>query len=476
MKKILIWQFFDANQKRIVKNLSKKYICFSCSYNLNKKNDLGSILINKDALIKNFGFIKKENALLHRKIYNLVFEKYLKNIYSMNFIGFKNYNLSPFDLSKILICQINCIIEYYKSNKIDYLISSPYLCMGHDFLVYYIAKHLNIKTLLLVSQFRNRFFVTTDIVDFGRFNSIPNNFFNKIEYSLRKFHVGQPYYIDTVPKNIFYLMNKSNKYVFKLLFPNPRKLFSVKGYSEYMIKIKNISEHYKKLLFWKQENNRKNIISKLPKKFCFFALHYQPEATTIGVGREYVDQILAIEALASTLPKDMFIIIKEHPAQSDLNLRTDFFYKRIKNLEKKIIFANINDSSNVLVQKSLFVCTITGTIGLEAIMNSKPVLVFGRPWYLSFDGVFLWNKNIDLNVIINSKPSYKKIIKQFNALSTKMGFGVDAIGDWEKSIDVTTGYKKIKYNDYQNCKLISDSIIKLLSSNKIKWFNYKTIY
>ena len=51
----------------------------------------------------------------------------------------------------------------------------------------------------------------------------------------------------------------------------------------------------------------------------------------------------------------MFIIIKEHPAQSDLNLRTDFFYKRIKNLEKKIIFANINDSSNVLVQKSLFV-------------------------------------------------------------------------------------------------------------------------
>ena len=56
-----------------------------------------------------------------------------------------------------------------------------------------------------------------------------------------------------------------------------------------------------------------------------------------------------------------------------------------------------------------------------------------------------------------------------------MGFGVDAIENWGKSIDVTTGYKKIKYNDYQNCKLISDSIIKLLSSNKIKWFNYKTI-
>ena len=56
-------------------------------------------------------------------------------------------------------------------------------------------------------------------------------------------------------------------------------------------------------------------ISKLPIKFVYLPLHYQPEATTVPGAGFYSDQHVLIDAVSSCLPKDVFLVVKEHPTQ-----------------------------------------------------------------------------------------------------------------------------------------------------------------
>ena len=475
-KNILLWQFFEINQKKLIRYIEKEKDtkCYRCSFGKVKKDDLGTYLIDANYLIENHSVISKKDQKTHDEIHNITFEKYSKSIYCFNFFGISKKNFNPYEFSKILSCQINCIIKFIREKKINYLISSPYLCSGHDFVVYFVAKYLKIKTLLVVSQFRNRFFCTTDLTDFGNFKSIPINLFDKIKSNFKITQVGNPYYSEVLDKNIFFLRNK-NHFFLKLFLPHPKRIFSSGGFKQYFKKLKNTEENIKIYNFWKSENSRKSILKNLPKKFCLFALAYQPEATTLGIGKIFDDQAIAIEKLRQKLPKDIYIVIKEHPAQSDYSLRSEFFYKRIKVL-KNVIFTNPNDNTVKLVKNSLFVCTVTGTIALESILNKKPAIVFGRPWYLSLDGIYEWNEKININNVISKKISLGKINKQYKIISSKMGVGVDSTLGWSNSIDISSEFKKIKYNENENCELLTKSIFKIINSKKVRWINSKKIY
>ncbi len=473
---ILVWQFFNLNKNYLIKNLKSHKIInkiFLNRFEKNKKDDLSSILQNTDYLIKNYSYTKKGLEKVHKKIYDKVYEKYLKNVYAVELNGIRKDDFNPFDYSKLLSCQINCILDFYKKNKINLLISSPFLCVGFDFLVYYVAKVLKIKTILLVSQLRNKFFICTDLTDFGKFESIPLNIFDKIDEEFKKDEVGKPYYLSILKKNIFHLKNKN--FYLKMYLPNPNIILSKKNFKNYLNKIKNINEQKLIYNFWKRENSRKKIINNLPKKFCFFALQYQPEATTFGIGREFVDQALAIEKLRKILPQNIYIIIKEHPAQSNYLMRSDFFYRRIS-LLKNVIFANADDSSHILTKKSLLTSTITSTLGFESILNEKPTIIFGRAWYLNFDGVFKWNDKLDINKVISKKISLKKIKLKLKKISTKWGNGVDTKGSWASSIDISTKYQNLKFSEKKNTRDLTNSILKIIKSKKVKWINSLEIY
>ena len=77
-----------------------------------------------------------------------------------------------------------------------------------------------------------------------------------------------------------------------------------------------------------------------------------------------------------------------------------------------------------MIKKSQFVSTVTGNTGWESIRLLKPVLVFGRPWYLTCPGV----KNIDqldnLADFIKMKWSLQDIKEHIEKLSLKMGDGL----------------------------------------------------
>ena len=139
--------------------------------------------------------------------------------------------------------------------------------------------------------------------------------------------------------------------------------------------------YFRSYKFWKQENLRPFYSKKLPKNYIYLPLHFQAEATTIGLGNEYLNQADMIEKIHNKLPKGFKIILKEHPAQNiDNILRSDFFYKRINNLSN-VLFTNVNDNTFDLIKGSKIVATITGTAGWEALKFKKPVITFGLAWY-----------------------------------------------------------------------------------------------
>ena len=122
------------------------------------------------------------------------------------------------------------------------------------------------------------------------------------------------------------------------------------------------------------------------RKFVFFALHYQPERTTMPEGGVFEDQFLALNILSNSLPKDWIIYVKEHPREFSLNdVRTKHFrdskyYSRLLKIPQ-VRLVPIKQNSQELIKKSQFTASIQGTVGWESLQQHKPTMVFANSWY-----------------------------------------------------------------------------------------------
>lgn len=122
---------------------------------------------------------------------------------------------------------------------------------------------------------------------------------------------------------------------------------------------------------------------------CF--LHYQPEATTSPRGDIYVDQSLWVDTLLKHLPRNYMVYVKEHPHQflahreGQTNRIKEFYLDLAQKDRVKLIDLSID--SFALMENAKAVSTITGTVGWEAMVRHKPVLLFGLAWYENYKGV-----------------------------------------------------------------------------------------
>lgn len=120
---------------------------------------------------------------------------------------------------------------------------------------------------------------------------------------------------------------------------------------------------------------------------CLF-LHYQPEATTSPGGDIFVEQSLCVELLLKYLPKDYYVYVKEHKHQFLYNrpghsCRTkDLYNDLLKNPRVKLISTGYDTFD--LIAHSKAACTVSGTVGWEALVRQKPVIVFGLCWYENY--------------------------------------------------------------------------------------------
>ncbi|MDA8709144.1 hypothetical protein N9M61_01395 [Gammaproteobacteria bacterium] len=155
-------------------------------------------------------------------------------------------------------------------------------------------------------------------------------------------------------------------------------------------------------------------------KYIFCPLHYQPEASTSPLAGTFVDQWLMIDMLSNTVDSDTKIYLKEHPRQGNI-FKSRYFLNNILSREN-VFLINYEESSLNLMRNSFAVATATGTVGIEAILNLKPVLMFGNRIYQNGPGVYLIESNLDLksalSIIDTDLLNAKDVRLFFNALDS----------------------------------------------------------
>lgn len=132
----------------------------------------------------------------------------------------------------------------------------------------------------------------------------------------------------------------------------------------------------------------------LDQPYIFIALSYQPEATTSPKGDFFVNLDLMVYMISNAVPSGWMLYVKEHPSQFERtwthrsqSARAKYFYDDLASLENVRLIPT-SFSSYDLIDNSIAVATVTGTIGWQAVNRGKPALVFGNPWYLGCEGIF----------------------------------------------------------------------------------------
>jgi hypothetical protein len=157
----------------------------------------------------------------------------------------------------------------------------------------------------------------------------------------------------------------------------------------------------------------------IPKQnFVAFFLHYQPEMTVNPMGWVRGDQALAISSIARALPTGWSVVIKEHPSQFDSRQagfftgRDKFFYQRLLSIPKTVLVSNEVNAFE-LIDASSGVSTISGTVGAQALVRNKPVLVFGDSWYSGSPGVTRGQSDTQIRDWVESlQPDSMNVIRK----------------------------------------------------------------
>lgn len=115
--------------------------------------------------------------------------------------------------------------------------------------------------------------------------------------------------------------------------------------------------------------------------YAVFFMHFQPERTTLPEGYGFAQQLAAIIALDDALPEGTKLYVKEHPTTFTHDCtwkeRLPFWYGLIDKI-KKVQLVPIGADPYELMDNSVCVSTIAGTVAGEALIRGRSVVIFGR--------------------------------------------------------------------------------------------------
>ncbi len=121
-------------------------------------------------------------------------------------------------------------------------------------------------------------------------------------------------------------------------------------------------------------------VAELPDQpFLYFPLHVPLDLQLTTRCREYLDQLSLIEYISTCLPCGYLLLTKEHPASIG-----GYSFSRIKNILKRnahVRLAHPSLNSYDIIERSRSVITINSKVGIEAIIQQKPVIVLGPAFY-----------------------------------------------------------------------------------------------
>lgn len=134
----------------------------------------------------------------------------------------------------------------------------------------------------------------------------------------------------------------------------------------------NFQKLYKRYKFSKQIPDQ---------KYVYFPLHVDPEASTMVLSPFHTNQISLIENLSKSIPSDHILLVKEHIPM--IGYRPKGFYKTIQSMPRVRLISPFFDQFTI-ISKASFICSITGTAGLEGLLLKKKVLLIADRTPYSF--------------------------------------------------------------------------------------------
>lgn len=117
-------------------------------------------------------------------------------------------------------------------------------------------------------------------------------------------------------------------------------------------------------------------VDDLPDKFVFYALHYQPEQSTLAQGIWYANQVSLVEDISKSLPLGYTLVVKEHPWGR--GNRPVWQYRHMSGLYN-VQFCDA--PAKEIIRRAGAVVAVTGTVALEALVLDIPTVLLGRNFF-----------------------------------------------------------------------------------------------
>jgi uncharacterized pyridoxamine 5'-phosphate oxidase family protein len=112
--------------------------------------------------------------------------------------------------------------------------------------------------------------------------------------------------------------------------------------------------------------------------YFLYPVHMSPEASTLILAHHYVNQLETVINISRVLPANVYLYVKEH--KSALGDRFLDFYRQLKKYPNIKI---ISPAENIydLILRAKGIITLSSTVGWEALLLKKPVMVLGNVFY-----------------------------------------------------------------------------------------------
>jgi hypothetical protein len=490
---------------QVVKHLTFNSIDLRKSLAVDNEDVIDLSLLNKN-LLEGFyeDYLYKNN--LDLILYSCNYERIIMNMMD-RFDIYKNQTYK--NRRNIYYKLLGFWNEFFIKNEVDLVFFSGIPHEVADYGIYIVCKYLNINTIILTPVHQlNRVMINTDYTTpyyNEKFQILYNelNFSERINFDvtyethlnshmqikfkddIRKFQgdkkeinfeMGVPKFFKSFCKAIIRrtLQNeqitksyKINEY-FKLRSFVLKFLYLLLSYMQVSLESKKLKIEYNKSIKKDFDTNCNYIL---------YYLHFEPESSTTPMGGFFNNQELIISTLASNMPKDWQLVVKEHWYQirnfsGYSYLGRDFgFYSRIASFKNVTLLGHDVESFSIL-KGSKAVATITGSIGWEAHVLGKPVLLFGNAWYDNQPNVHRCKNTEDVIAALTSIDNFHDLtstnLKNFPELRNTI------LDIHNKSF--TFNYSKEECRnlglvwDEKEIKIKLDKVIKFVSNN------YKTIF
>ena len=134
-----------------------------------------------------------------------------------------------------------------------------------------------------------------------------------------------------------------------------------------------------------------SVVTQKKSKYVIYFLHFQPEWSSYILAEKFTEQEVAIRWLRANLSEDFALCVKEHPNYfssnfTDTPIRNRNFIDRISSLKGVDLISHDMPASQ-LIRGSAACATLTGTVGLESIIQKVPCILLGKIYYSHLDGV-----------------------------------------------------------------------------------------